>query len=791
MFPGQGAQRLGMGGELFGEFRELTEQADEVLGYSVAALCLNGPAARLALTRFTQPALYVVGALQYLKHRQTMPAPDYVLGHSVAEYVALLAAEVFDFATGLHLVKTRGELMSQAAGGGMAAVLGLDAAQVAAVLERHAPTQVFAANFNTPRQIVISGRRDELERIEPAFLQAGATYYKPLQVSGAFHTPFMAAARDAFRDFVRRTSFAAPTIPVISNVTGRPHAPDRIGDLMIEQITSPVRWSDSIRYLLAKGLAVSDFEEIGPKGLSVVKPMVMRTQIEAGPLDPARAEALRLEAADSGASRRPRIEPSAPPPSMQETPAAEVPAPGRNGSAKTGFTISSLGSRAFCDDFNVRYAYLSGGMYQGIASIEVVVRMAKAGLLGFFGTGGLQLPAVEEAILAIRARLPAGAPWGVNFIAHSNFPQLEDDLTDLLLRHQIRTIEASAFMQVTPALVRYRAKGLVDEGGGRIRPDNKIIAKVSRPDVAEQFLSPAPEAVITRLLRSGSLTTTDAEMARAVPMADALCVESDSGGHTDQGMPLTLLPAVLAVRDRRAAGVAKLGRIHVGAAGGIGTPEAAAAMFIMGADFILTGSVNQCTVEAGTSELVKDLLQGMNVHDTDYAPSGELFELGSKVQVLKKGIFFPSRANKLVSLYRQYEALDEIDPKTRHLIQDRYFKRSFDDVFTEVCAAYPSAEIERAQRVPKHRMALIFKRYFKDATKWALAGDLDHKVDFQVQCGPAQGAFNQWVAGTDLAAWRNRHVDTIAEHLMTETAALLNRRITAMQSAVAPSTLHP
>lgn len=779
IFPGQGAQRLGMGRELFGEFRELVGRADEVLGYSVDALCLDGPVERLALTRFTQPALYVVGALQYLKLSRTEGAPDFLLGHSVAEYIALFAAEVFDFETGLRLVKARGELMSQADGGGMAAVLGLDAEQIAAVLQRCAPATVFAANFNTPRQIVISGQRDEIERIEPDFLRAGATYYKVLQVSGAFHTPFMAPARDAFRDVVKGVSFAAPIIPVISNVTARPHEPGRIGEMMIEQITAPVRWSDSIRYLLGKGLTVSDFDEVAPAGVSVVKPMVMRTQVEAGPPDSFEIGSSGTAAADSW-NRGHESAAAASSPQVRNTSAPTTCAKSGNGSAKAGFSKTSLGSRSFCEEFNVDYAYVSGGMYQGIASIEVVVRMAKAGLLSFFGTGGLPASEIETAILAIQSRIPSGAPWGVNFIAHSNFPQLEDDLTDLLLRHQVRTIEASAFMQITPALVRYRAKGLINDGD-RVWPRNRIIAKVSRPDVAEQFMSPAPEAITARLLRSDKISAAEAEMVRRVPIADALCVESDSGGHTDQGMPLTLLPAVLAVRDRCAGIFQDFGRIHVGAAGGIGTPEAAAAMFVMGADFILTGSINQCTVEAATSEAVKDLLQGMNVYDTDYAPSGEMFELGSKVQVLKKGIFFPARANKLVSLYRQYDALDEIDSKTRQLIQNRYFKRSFDDVFNDVRAAYPSTEIERAQRAPKYRMALIFKRYFKDATTWALAGDLEHKVDFQVQCGPAQGAFNQWVAGTDLAPWRNRHVDLIAEHLMIETAALLNRRISVMQ----------
>jgi trans-AT polyketide synthase/acyltransferase/oxidoreductase domain-containing protein len=271
-----------------------------------------------------------------------------------------------------------------------------------------------------------------------------------------------------------------------------------------------------------------------------------------------------------------------------------------------------------------------------------------------------------------------------------------------------------------------------------------------------------------------------AELLRGVPMVDALCVESDSGGHTDQGMPFTLVPAMLRVRDEYQQRYPTFGPIYVGGAGGIGTPEAAAALFVMGVDFILTGSINQCTIEAGTSDVVKDLLQAMNVYDTDYAPSGELFELGAKVQVLKKGLFFPARANKLVALYHQYEGIEQIDSQTRQQIEGRYFKRSFEDVFSEVRSAYPSVEIERAERLPKHRMALIFKRYFKDATRWALTGDLEHKVDFQIHCGPALGAFNQWIAGGPLIDWRERHVDDIASLLMQETAALLNKRFLLM-----------
>jgi trans-AT polyketide synthase/acyltransferase/oxidoreductase domain-containing protein len=774
LFPGQGAQRVGMGSELFDLFPDLVRRADDILGYSLVKLCLEGPAERLMQTRFTQPAVYAVGALGYLHRRATMPAPDYLLGHSVAEYVALFAAEVFDFETGLRLVKARGELMGEATGGGMAAVLGLDAAQTEAVLARHAPGEVFAANFNTPRQIVISGKRDVVERLEPAFREAGASHFKVLDVGGAFHSPLMAPARDAFRGVVEAAAFAAPRIPVISNVTARPHVVDRIRERMVEQITVPVRWAESIRYLLAKGITPADVEEIAPKGVSVVKPMVMRTQLEAGPLDHSELESPPAEAPAKVADVKP------------EPKSLNGHAYNGNGYHPAAFSKERLGSRAFCADFNVRYPYLAGGMYQGIASVDIVVRMAKAGLLGFFGAGGLRLPAIEAAILAIQKQIPAGAPYGINFIAHTNHPELEDQLADLLMKHGVTTIEASAFMQVTPALVRYRAKGLANDGN-RIHARHKIIAKVSRPDVAEQFLSPAPETIISKLLAGGALTPAEAELVRQVPVADAVCVEADSGGHTDQRMPLTLLPAILSVRDNCAALTPRFGRVYVGAAGGIGTPEAAAAMFVMGADFILTGSINQCTVEAATSDAVKDMLQGMNVHDTDYAPSGELFELGSKVQVLKKGIFFPARASKLVSLYRQHESLDDIDAKTRGLIEERYLKRSLAQVFDEICTAYPGSETERAKRSPKHRMALVFKRYFRDATRWALAGDLEHKVDFQVQCGPAQGAFNQWAAGAGLASWHDRHVDEIALRLMDETASLLNRRFAAMQAGGEPS----
>jgi trans-AT polyketide synthase/acyltransferase/oxidoreductase domain-containing protein len=765
MFPGQGAQRIGMGKDLFAAFPDLLRQADDLLGYSLAELCLAGPLERLTQTQFTQPALYVVNSLAYLQRIQSAPVPDYLLGHSVAEYVALFAAGVLDFETGLRLVQKRGELMSLAHGGGMAAVLGLDEEKVQAVLVKHGLTDVHAANFNTPLQIVLSGRREAVAQSESLFIAAGATYFKMLQVSGAFHTPFMAEARDAFGEFARQVHFAAPSIPVISNVTARPHAPGLIRERMIEQITAPVRWAESLRYLLAKGLAIADFEEIGPPGISVVKPMVMRTRTEAGPLDASilAEEELRNTASSNTAS----------------TPETDAP-PVVSRVTAPQFAGTSLGSAAFRASFGLKYAYLAGGMYQGISSVDMVVRLAQAGVMGFFGAGGLDMETIENSIVRIQQGIPSGAPYGVNFIAHIHRPELEDQLVDLLLIHGVRTIEASAFVEVTPALVRYRAKGLLRRADGTLEVRNRIIAKVSRPDVGAQFFSPAPQRLIDKLLASGGLNEEEALLLANIPMADALCMEADSGGHTDQRMPFTLIPAALGVRDEMQNHY-PAHPLFVGAAGGIGTPEAAAAAFVMGADFILTGSINQCTVEAGTSDLVKDLLQEMQVYDTDYAPSGLQFEMGSRVQVLKKGIFFPNRANKLASLYRQHESIDELDLKTRQQLEERYFQRSLDDVFAELQTSCPTADLERAARSPKHRMALIFGRYFKDSSHWALRGEVARKLDFQIHCGPALGAFNQSVLGSELAPWRARHVDQLARHLMDKTAALLVQRFAMMQ----------
>jgi trans-AT polyketide synthase/acyltransferase/oxidoreductase domain-containing protein len=211
----------------------------------------------------------------------------------------------------------------------------------------------------------------------------------------------------------------------------------------------------------------------------------------------------------------------------------------------------------------------------------------------------------------------------------------------------------------------------------------------------------------------------------------------------------------------------------------------------MGADFVLTGSINQCTVEAKTSNAVKDLLEAINVQDTGYAPSGDMFEIGSKVQVLKKGVLFPARANKLYALYNQYNALEDIPEKTVLQLEKNYFKKSISEIWEETKEHFKSKnkleEIAKAEQRPRHKMSLIFRWYFGYSSRAAFAGNLDNKVDFQIHTGPALGAFNQWVKGSRLEKWQNRHVDEIGAKLMNETGALLYNRLSKINKQLTNS----
>lgn len=448
-------------------------------------------------------------------------------------------------------------------------------------------------------------------------------------------------------------------------------------------------------------------------------------------------------------------------------------------------TPESFGSQTFRQRYGLRYAYYAGAMYKGIASTALVIKMGQAGLMGFLGTGGLKLSVIESAIDTIQAALAKGQSYGMNLLCHLDNPELEMAQVDLFLRKGIYNVEAAAFMQMTPALVRYRLTGLRRNPNGTLHIPHRIIAKISRPEVASAFMSPAPEHIVQNLVSAGLLTEEEAKLSEQIPMAQDICVEADSGGHTDQGVLQVLLPTIRRLADEMQQKYHYADSFQIGAAGGIGTPEAVAAVFLLGADFIVTGSINQCTVEAGTSSAAKDLLQQANIQDMAYAPAGDMFEIGAKVQVLRRGLFFPARANKLYELYQHHSSWDAIEAKTQQQIENKYFQRPFEAVWQETKQYYMATHpdiLTKAEQNPKQKLALVFKWYFIHTARLAMKGSDTQRVDYQIHCGPALGALNQWLKGTDLEDWQNRHVDMLAERLMTGAAVWTARYVAQYQN---------
>jgi PfaD family protein len=398
--------------------------------------------------------------------------------------------------------------------------------------------------------------------------------------------------------------------------------------------------------------------------------------------------------------------------------------------------------------------------------------MGKAGMIGFFGAGGLTPEKIEEAIVALQSRL-GDAPHGFNLIHSPYNPALEAATVDLYLRRKVRCVSAAAYLDLTLPLVLYRVRGLHRDAEGRIVCPNRVVAKVSRIEVARKFFSPPPDKLISQLVDSGRITAEEASLAQGVPMAHDLTAEADSGGHTDNRSAISLLPTLLALRDELQARYGYERPLCVGLAGGIATPEAAAAAFAMGAGYVLTGSVNQACVESGTSDAVRRLLADASQADVIMTPSADMFEMGVKVQVLKRGTMFPHRAAKLYELYSQYESLAQIPADRRLMLERQYFHRSIEAEWDETRRFFESRDprqIARADKDPKHKMALVFRSYLGQSCSWATAGIPGRQMDYQIWCGPAIGAFNEWVRGSFLEPPENRTAVTVAMNLLVGAA---------------------
>jgi PfaD family protein len=451
----------------------------------------------------------------------------------------------------------------------------------------------------------------------------------------------------------------------------------------------------------------------------------------------------------------------------------------------------TLGNATFCATYGTRYAYYGGAMANGISSAEMVIALGKAGFMGSFGAAGLVPARIEAAIQTVQQALPDG-PYAFNLINSPNEPALEQRGAALYLAHNIHIVEASAYVDLTAPLVHFRAAGLGVDATGSIVIKNHIIAKVSRKEVARRFLEPAAADILDQLVKDNKITELQARLALQVPVADDITVEADSGGHTDNRPLVGLLPTMLALRDEIQAKYHYPVPVRIGAAGGVSTPTSALAAFIMGADYVVTGSVNQACVESGATDHTRLLLAQADMADVIMAPAADMFEMGVKVQLLKRGTLFPLRAQKLYELYTRYNSIDEIPTAEREKQERQVFKRDFDSIWDDVIKFFierDPRQIERAERDPKQKMALIFRWYLGLSSRWAVIGEKGREMDYQIWCGPSMGTFNDWTRPTYLNDPGSRHVVDVALHLLTGAAYLYRLRMLTMQGIQMPASL--
>ncbi len=455
------------------------------------------------------------------------------------------------------------------------------------------------------------------------------------------------------------------------------------------------------------------------------------------------------------------------------------------------FPPQSFGDPGFKETYGVDYAYYSGAMANGISSEAMVITLGKNGMMGSFGAAGLSPQRVEKAILEIQNVLPHG-PYAFNLINTPFEPELEVKLVELYLKHHVPVLEASAYMGLTYGLVYYRAAGLSLSAEGQVKIGNRIIAKISRKEVASRFMKPAPQDLLDRLVKDGRITPQQAQLAKQVPVADDITVEADSGGHTDNRPLVGLIPAMIAVRDRIQEEQHYPIPVRIGAGGGISTPASALAAFEMGAAYIVTGSINQACVESGASAHTRKLLADADMADVIMAPAADMFEMGVRVQVLKRGTMFAMRASRLYELYSRYQSIEEIPQPDREKIEKTIFRKSLDEVWSETRSFFEQRDpkqLEKAENDPHQKMALIFRWYLGLSSRWSVVGEAGREMDYQIWCGPAMGTFNEWVKGTYLAEMENRSVIDVIRHIFTGAAYLKRLGMARAQGILFPSHL--
>lgn len=434
-------------------------------------------------------------------------------------------------------------------------------------------------------------------------------------------------------------------------------------------------------------------------------------------------------------------------------------------------TAKDFGDAEFKKTYGLKYALYGGSMANGIASSDMAIALGKAGCMGSYGSGGMRLDIVEKEIDKMKEALQ-GKTYMVNMLSNRN-AEMEMKLAKLLVEKEVPVVEASAYIIPSEALVYFRVKGVHEDADGKIIIPHKIIAKVSREEVLEKFVSPPPAEAVAALKKEGLITEEEAALAARIPMADDITAEADSGGHTDGRPMVSMLPALIALANRKQAEFGYQQKVRVGAGGGVGTGLSCLGAFEMGAAYVVTGSVNQGCVESGTSDYVKQVLAETAMADVTMAPCADMFEMGAKVEVIKKKTMYAQNAQKLYEYYVKYPSFDAIPAADRERIEKKILKDSFENIWKgtkEYFSRVDPSKIPQAEKNPKMKMALVFRWYLGSSSRWAVQGDPDRKFDMQIWCGQSMGAFNLWVKGTPMEKAENRHAGEVANLLLDSCA---------------------
>ncbi len=438
-----------------------------------------------------------------------------------------------------------------------------------------------------------------------------------------------------------------------------------------------------------------------------------------------------------------------------------------------------LGDRGFTETHGVRFPYVAGEMANGIATTRMVIEMARNGYLGFFGAAGLGRERVAAAVDELVGVLGHdGAPFGCNLIHSPNEPALEAAVADLFIDRGVRKVSASAFMSLTPAIVRYAYRGVHVDPTGAVHRPNAVFAKISRPEVARHFINPAPSALLDHLVAHGELTPEEARLGAMLPVAEDLTVESDSGGHTDNRPLAPLFAAIQAVRDEitratwvRAPHAARRGRRHRHAAGGCRGVRARRGVrpHRIGQPGVRRGGSgtaarSRCS-RPRTSPTSRWLLR------PTCSSSASSSRCSSAARCSPRG------RRSCTSCTARTPRWTSIPQEATADLEQRVLGMSVGECWAatrEFWAQRDPEQVVRAEANPRHRMALMFRSYLGLSSRWSIEGLEERRTDYQIWCGPAMGAFNAWTAGSFLAEPEHRTVVQVAHNLM-EGAAVVTR----------------